>query len=139
MIHNDMAEPDELNYIHTALDTIAHATGERPTGWLGPEYGESARTPQLLARAGVRYVCDWVNDEQPYRMTTPEGELFALPMMLELDDVHALWERRVRTPRYSQLLQEGFDRLYTDGADNGRLLVIHVHLLRSEEHTSELQ
>jgi hypothetical protein len=60
-------------------------------------------------------------------MTTPEGELFALPIMLELDDVHALWERRVKTPRYGQLLQEGFARLYADGAQNGRLLVIHVH------------
>ncbi len=127
MISNDMSVQDEQGYIQTALDTIANATGERPTGWLGPEYGESSRTPSLLAQAGVRYVCDWVNDEQPYRMTTPVGELFALPMMLELDDVHALWERRVRTPRYGQLLQEGFDRLYTDGAQSGRLLVIHLH------------
>ena len=47
--------------------------------------------------------------------------------MLELDDAHALWERRLRTPRYGQLLQEGFARLYTDGAQSGRLLVIHVH------------
>ena len=47
--------------------------------------------------------------------------------MLELDDVHALWERRVRTPRYGQLLQAGFERLYADGSQNGRLLVIHLH------------
>ncbi len=128
MITSDMSESAEQDYIRTALDTIAQATGsERPSGWLGAEYGESSRTPQLLARAGVRYVCDWVNDEQPYRMTTPEGELYALPMMLELDDVHALWERRVKTPRYGQLLQEGFERLYTDGAESGRLLVIHLH------------
>ncbi len=49
MIHNDMSVQDEQTYIQTALDTIAEATGERPTGWLGPEYGESSRTPQLLA------------------------------------------------------------------------------------------
>lgn len=127
LVSSGMSAPEEQRYLQTALDTIGDATGERPIGWLGPEYGESERTPSLLAQAGVRYVCDWVNDEQPYRMTTPEGELFALPIMLELDDVHALWERRVRTPRYGQLLQEGFARLYTDGAQNGRLLVIHVH------------
>lgn len=128
MITNDMSAEVEQAYIRTALDTITRATGgECPSGWLGAEYGESSRTPQLLAAAGVRYVCDWVNDEQPYRMTTPEGELFALPMMLELDDVHALWERRVKTPRYGKLLQEGFNRLYADGADNGRLLVLHLH------------
>jgi hypothetical protein len=49
-----------------------------------------------LAEAGIRYVCDWVNDEQPYRMHAPGRELFALPLTLELDDVHALWERRER-------------------------------------------
>jgi peptidoglycan/xylan/chitin deacetylase (PgdA/CDA1 family) len=127
LVSSGMSAPEEQRYIQTALDTIGEATGDPPIGWLGPEYGESERTPSLLAQAGVRYVCDWVNDEQPYRMTTPEGELFALPIMLELDDVHALWERRVKTPRYGQLLQEGFERLYADGAQNGRLLVIHVH------------
>ena len=128
LVTSNMSAQEEQEYIGTALDTIARATGgQRPTGWLGPEYGESSRTPQLLAQAGLQYVCDWVNDEQPYRLTTSTGELFALPLMLELDDVHALWERRLRTPRYGRLLQEGFDRLYTDGAHSGRLLVIHVH------------
>jgi peptidoglycan/xylan/chitin deacetylase (PgdA/CDA1 family) len=127
LVSGEMSAADEQRYIQTALDTIGKATGERPSGWMGPEYGESERTPQLLSQAGVRYVCDWANDEQPYRMTTAEGELFDLPMMLELDDVHALWERRVRTPRYGQLLQEGFERLYADGSQNGRLLVIHLH------------
>jgi allantoinase len=128
MITSKMSEQEERDYIRTAIDTLTRATGgSPPNGWLGPEYGESSRTPQLLAQAGIQYVCDWVNDEQPYRMATPEGELFALPLMLELDDAHALWERRVRPNRYGQLLQEGFERLYTDGAQSGRLLVIHLH------------
>ena len=94
---------------------------------MGPEYGESARTPELLAEAGIRYVCDWVNDEQPYRMKTSCGELVSLPVMLELDDVHALWERRVQVDRYERLLVESFDVLHRDGARNGRLLVLHLH------------
>jgi peptidoglycan/xylan/chitin deacetylase (PgdA/CDA1 family) len=127
MISSTMSEQDERAYIQAAITALTQATGQPPQGWLGPEYGESARTPQLLAEAGIRYVCDWVNDEQPYRLQTPGHELFALPMMLELDDVHALWERRVRTQRYGPLLQESFARLYLDGAANGRLLVLHVH------------
>ena len=43
----------------------------RPAGWHGPEYGESTRTPALLAELGVKYVMDWPNDEQPYRMDPP--------------------------------------------------------------------
>lgn len=127
MITSRMSEQEERDYIHTAIETLAGATGTAPTGWFGPEYGESARTPQLLAQAGIRYVCDWTNDEQPYRMTTAQGELIALPIMLELDDVNALWDRRVPVDRYERLLVESFHMLYRDGAHNGRLLVLHLH------------
>ena len=27
-------------------------------------------------------------------MTTPQGDLSALPLMLELDDINALWDRK---------------------------------------------
>ena len=127
MLTSHMSEPEEAASIQESIATLTRATGRAPVGWLGPEYGESARTPQLLARAGIRYVCDWVNDEQPYRMQVPQGELFALPIMLELDDEHALWQRRVPVNRYGELLMESFDGLYDDGARTGRLLVLHLH------------
>ena len=87
MITSDMSQKEEEEYINESLSALTTAIGHRPVGWLGPEQGESFRTPQLLAQAGVRYICDWPNDEQPYPIKTPEGELFALPLMLELDDV----------------------------------------------------
>ncbi|HEX2277134.1 MAG TPA: polysaccharide deacetylase family protein [Candidatus Tectomicrobia bacterium] len=127
MISSKMSEQDERDYIQTSIQALKRATGQAPAGWLGPEYGESARTPQLLAQAGLRYVCDWTNDEQPYRMKTAEGELFSLPIMLELDDLHAMGDRRVPVTRYADMLREGFERLYRDGARNGPLLVLHLH------------
>jgi peptidoglycan/xylan/chitin deacetylase (PgdA/CDA1 family) len=127
VMNERMSVPQEQQYIQQAMDALTRASSQAPVGWLGPEYGESSRTPQLLAQAGVRYVCDWANDEQPYRLKTPAGELYALPIMLELDDVHALWERRVPIDRYGQLLQESFDIMYRDGAQNGRVFVLHLH------------
>ena len=127
MITSKMTEQDEQAYIQETMTTLTRVTGKAPVGWLSPEYSQSARTPQLLAQAGIQYVCDWVNDEQPYRMQAPHGELFALPIMLELDDAHAMWERRVPVDRYGTLLKESFSRLYRDGAHNGRLLVLHLH------------
>ena len=127
MITGDMSEQQERQYIRESVEAVTRATGSAPVGWLGPEYGESSRTPQLLARQGVRYVCDWTNDEQPYSMNTPDGDLYTLPIMLELDDVHALWERRVAVDRYAELVKESFNALYRDGADSGRLLVLNLH------------
>ena len=127
MITSDMSEEAEREYIQQSVEAIKRFTGEAPAGWLGPEYGESSKTPLLLAQAGIRYVCDWANDEQPYAIKVPQGQMFALPMMLELDDTHALWNRRVTINRYRELLKEGFDTLYQDGEHNGRVLVLNLH------------
>lgn len=127
VITSNMPEEEEREYIHASVAALTRAAGAPPAGWLGPEYGESSRTPGLLAQSGISYVCDWANDEQPYPMKVKPGELFALPIMLELDDVHALWDRRVTIDRYAQLLKEGFDTLYRDGEQNGRLMVLNLH------------
>ena len=127
MITSKMSEQEEQQYIQSTVTALSGATGAAPVGWLGPEFGESTRTPQLLAAAGIRYVCDWANDEQPYRMNTSSGELFALPIMFELDDINALWDRWVHTDRYVRVLKEAFDTLYEDGEKNGRLLVLNLH------------
>jgi peptidoglycan/xylan/chitin deacetylase (PgdA/CDA1 family) len=127
MITGKMSEQDERQYIQESMERLRRATTAAPVGWLGPEYGESERTPRLLAEAGIRYLCDWPNDEQPYRLKTRQGELFALPIMLELDDVNALWYRRLAINRYAELLSESIDRLYRDGVRNGRLLVLNLH------------
>ncbi len=127
MITGNMPEQDERVYIRESLEALRLATGEAPAGWMGPEYGESERTPRLLGEAGIRYVCDWANDEQPYPLKVPSGELYALPVMLELDDVVAMAHRKVTIDRYGTMLREGFDRLYDDGTENGRALVLSLH------------
>jgi allantoinase len=126
LITSNMTENEEREYIETSIKQLTEATGVRPRGWLGPEYGESARTPDLLAQAGIEYVCDWTNDEQPFPMKVPEGELLALPVMLPLDDVNALWDRRLTIARYVEMLQDSFDTVYRDGQQNGRLMVINL-------------
>jgi len=127
MITSRMSEQEELEYIQTSVQALTRATGTAPVGWLGPESGESTRTPQLLAQVGLRYVCDWVNDEQPYALKVPQGELYALPIALPVDDVNALWDRRIDIDRYKDMLKETFETLYSEGATNGRLLVLHLH------------
>ncbi|GIT13840.1 MAG: polysaccharide deacetylase [Chloroflexota bacterium] len=127
MITSNMSADQELKYIQETMAAIKIATGTDPVGWLGPEYGESERTPQLLAKSNIKYVCDWANDEQPYPLKSPDGELTALPIMLELDDVIAMAHRRVNVDRYANMLTESCDVLYEKGSDNGRLLVLNLH------------
>lgn len=97
---------DEASQIATSLDTVQRATGRRPVGWLGAGYGESTRTVEVLSGLGVRYVCDWANDEQPYRMHVRDGSMTALPVAVDLDDVMVeevrrlpAWRRAAKRPR----------------------------------------
>jgi peptidoglycan/xylan/chitin deacetylase (PgdA/CDA1 family) len=124
LITSRMGEADEREAIERSIAAVTGVTGQAPAGWFSPEGAESARTPPLLAEVGIRYLCDWPNDEQPYAMTTPHGELTALPMFLETDDEFALWTRRMSVPRWARLVVDAATRLHDDGATTGRLLVL---------------
>ena len=127
MITSNMSEDEERDYIRTSIQALEAATGAAPRGWFGPEYGESDRTPQLLAESGLTYVCDWANDEQPYPMTTGNRPFFALPLLYELDDVVSISHKLMTVFDYERMLVESFDVLKEDGAVTGRLMAVNWH------------
>jgi peptidoglycan/xylan/chitin deacetylase (PgdA/CDA1 family) len=126
-IHGKMSVDAERTYIRESIEAVTKATGKQPRGWLGPGLEESINTPALLAAQGIRYVCDWSNDEQPYRMKVPQGELYSLGVDLDLDDVFIHLEKWRLIDEYRQIIQDTFDGLYKDGAKSGRLMVINLH------------
>jgi hypothetical protein len=122
-----MSEDEERQYVRDSIAAVDKATGTRPVGWSGPDFQETPHTPALLAAAGLRYVCDWGNDEQPYRMTPKTGELYALGVHASLDDnsIHLHGRRTIH--EVNRLWREWFDGLYADGATTGRVMVLHLH------------
>jgi peptidoglycan/xylan/chitin deacetylase (PgdA/CDA1 family) len=127
MISSKMTEEEEREYIATTLAALENGTGVRPRGWHGPEYGESFRTPRLLAELGLTYVLDWPNDEQPVMFTTPHGPLVSVPMLIDFDDVYAQFHRKITAARWAQSIEEGIDTLLLQPPDAGRMLVINLH------------
>lgn len=127
VISANMSEAEERDHIRRSLDAIEAASGARPAGWHGAEYGESARSPALLAELGVKYVMDWPNDEQPYTMTTPAGPIVSVPVAVDCDDVFSHFHRRITMRRWVECVVEALDRLIADGRNSGRLLLLNVH------------
>ncbi len=127
VISSRMPEERERDYIGEALHALRSASGRAIAGWHGPEYGESARTPRLLAEAGVRYLLDWPHDERPVPLHTGAGTVLSLPMSADLDDVMALWHRKIPMERWVRAVLDAVDRLALDGARGGRLLVLNLH------------
>jgi peptidoglycan/xylan/chitin deacetylase (PgdA/CDA1 family) len=127
VISSHMTEAAERGYIASALETLMRVSGTRPIGWHGPEYGQSERTPALLAELGLDYTLDWPNDEQPFLMRTEPKPLLSLAMALELDDVVTMWHRRVSAERWRVAVGEALDQLLADSGNGGRHLILNVH------------
>jgi allantoinase len=53
---------DQKAMIERSLSVIERFTGARPIGWLGPGL---TQTYELLAEAGIKYIADWVYDDEP--------------------------------------------------------------------------
>src|SRR3954454_23720542 len=62
----EMDAAEERDAVRATIDRIEAASAKRPVGWLGAGLAETWNTLDHLAEAGIRYVCDWFNDGQPY-------------------------------------------------------------------------
>ncbi|MBI3969163.1 MAG: polysaccharide deacetylase family protein [Chloroflexi bacterium] len=127
IITSAMPEADEREYLQTAISTVARATGKQPAGWISPELSESLNTPRLLAELGIRYVCDWVNDEQPYEVRTEAGPLVAMPYSVEVSDLTVLAQRKEPVMDYERMLRRQFEGLYREGERHGLVMALPLH------------
>jgi peptidoglycan/xylan/chitin deacetylase (PgdA/CDA1 family) len=126
-IATGIGEEAERTLIAATLDTIEKATGTRPAGWLSIARSQSFDTPRLLAEAGLRYMCDWANDELPYRMITASGPILNLPLNHELSDRQIITTQQQSVDSYCEQIRDAFDWLQTESATyGGRMLPLNV-------------
>ena len=124
---NEMDPQRERESIFRALDRIEKASGSRPVGWLGPGLAETWHTLEHLSAAGIRYVCDWVNDDQPYTMQIGDPPMVSLPYSVQTNDVPAYFDMKCSVPEFERMLKAQFDVLYREGEASGRVMAIAVH------------
>lgn len=123
-IASGLAEEDERTIIATSLDTLERVTGRRPSGWLSIARSQSWATPRLLVEAGVRYCCDWVNDELPYVFT---NGLINLPLNHELSDRQIIAVQQQDADSWAQQLSDACNWLSQEAqTSGGRMLPIQV-------------
>ena len=121
------SEDEERALIREVVDTIRMGTGKHPRGWLSPALSESHRTLDLLAECGIEYVCNWVNDEQPYSLRVKRGSMISIPYSIEINDIPAFLDLKQSPETFGRMICDQFDVLYEDGAKTGRVMAICLH------------
>ena len=124
ILHADMAQDEERQFLTEVVDTIAAATGRRPSGWMGPGLTETFNTPALLAELGLSYVLDWTNDDQPYKLNVPG--MISVPYSVELNDL-LLFGKGTTGPEFLQIVKDQYDQLSADSEHSGRVMALARH------------
>jgi peptidoglycan/xylan/chitin deacetylase (PgdA/CDA1 family) len=126
-IASGLAEDNERALITGSLDTLEKATGTRPAGWMSIGRSQSFNTPRLLVEAGLTYMCDWVNDELPYRFATSAGALVNVPLNHELSDRQIITVQQNSADSYVTQMQDAHALLAGEAARfGGRMLPLNV-------------
>ena len=120
-------EADEATLIGQAIEKVEAFTGTKMRGWLSPGLKETADTPDILKKAGLDYVCDWVVDDLPVWMTTKHGPLIAMPYNLEVNDSIIYAIEKHASPEMYQRLTATVKAFEKEVDDTSRILPIGLH------------
>jgi len=118
---------DQAAMIGRSMDVIEKFVGQRPVGWLGPGLTQTLDTPELLAKAGVQYIGDWVYDDEPTVIKTTEGPLVTLPYTVELNDIPMMIVQHHESDYLLKRAVDQFDRLYAESADRAKIMALAIH------------
>jgi hypothetical protein len=96
-------------------------------GWLGPGLTQTLETPEYLAEAGVKYIGDWVYDDEPSTIRTAKGPLVTLPYTVELNDIPMMLVQHHESDHMMKRAIDSFDRLYEESKTRPKILSLAVH------------
>jgi len=120
-------EPDQRAMIFRSMDRLEKFTGRRPVGWLGPGLTQTFETPELLVEAGVKYIGDWVYDDEPTTIQTERGPLVTLPYTVELNDIPMMIVQHHESDYLLKRAIDQFDRLYEEGGERAKVMSLAIH------------
>lgn len=121
------SEPDQAGMIRKSVRLLREFTGRPTAGWMGPGLTETLDTPELLAAADIRYVADWVVDDEPCTIRTRGGPLVTLPYSLELNDIAMMVVQHHPAREWETRCMDYFDRLHREGRERAKVMAIAVH------------
>ena len=120
-------EQSEREMIQDAIDTVRRHTGKMVSGWLGPSLTTSPVTPDLLAEAGVKYLGDYLHDDEPCEVKVRSGRIVSLPYNIHINDSPLIGRMQHSSDTFLRLVKDQFDELYREGVGRPKIMSICLH------------
>jgi allantoinase len=126
-----LSEDEEREFYRDCVDSLRRHTGDQLLGMLGPAVSNSARTPDLMAEAGLIYHADWMHDDQPVPIAvnaapSAQRRLVSVPYTTELNDV-PVFLQHVDSDEFVSMAKAQFDRLWREGERSGQVMCLAIH------------
>jgi peptidoglycan/xylan/chitin deacetylase (PgdA/CDA1 family) len=125
-IHAGGIPPEvEREWVKRSLAVLRSLSSQPVKGWYSPAFSQSPDTLELVAAEGCEYVCDWVNDDMPYRLDTRASPIHAMPNAYEISDLQIFHVYKYKPAQFVEQVVDHFDLLYREAATSGgRILAL---------------
>lgn len=121
-----LPEDQERAIIADCVATHRRLTGRELPGWFSPAGTWTMNTPDLVAEAGFKYICDFGFDDQPFPLATRAGRLLAMPYSFDIND-GINFRGNVESGEFADATIAMFDRFYAEGGEQGRVMCVPIH------------
>ena len=124
-----MEDQPGRDLVGETLKHIENSTGTRPRGWLSSGLQQNWTTLDALIDGGVKYVADFINDDQPYVMNVDGREICSIPYSAEINDLPQCLRMNRTADEFRQMICQQFDTLYRESVESGsgRVMAICLH------------
>jgi peptidoglycan/xylan/chitin deacetylase (PgdA/CDA1 family) len=125
--HWGLTEDAERAEIAASVEAWRRMTGKQLRGWFSPAASNTLATPDLVAEAGISYLCDLYHDDQPTPLRVRSGRLISLPYQMDLNDAVAIAAGAGEGEDFLLSARDMFDTLYAEGAMQPRVMCVALH------------
>jgi allantoinase len=75
----------------------------------------------------VKYIGDWVWDDEPSEIRTDKGPLVTLPYTVELNDIPMMLVQHHESPYWLTRCKDSLDRLHMEGEERAKIMAVAIH------------
>ena len=75
----------------------------------------------------MKYIGDWVYDDEPTVIRTAKGPLVTLPYTVEINDIGMMIIQHHESEYLARRAIDQFDRLYAEGKNRAKIMALAIH------------